>query len=146
MQDEASQPLLGWQVSDAVRCDPAYRHRQTGGGKRGGGGRFERRGAERRRWTTTLSEDALAALRERAERQGIDRNEVVEQLLLGAGPAGPVGPVPLRKARAADPGPGVAVVSTRVSTGLASKVNEAAARAGMKPSTWLRCHLAAFLL
>jgi hypothetical protein len=84
---EKRKAVPGWQLSDAVRCDPAYRNRTTGGGVQGAGGRYIGRGAngasvERRRWTTTLTPDALEVLRNLADANGINRNEVVERLLL----------------------------------------------------------------
>lgn len=84
---EKHKAALGWQLSDAVRCDPHYRNRITGGGIRGKGGRFQGRGegggsVARMRWSTTLRPDALEVLRELAAELGVDRNEVVERLLL----------------------------------------------------------------
>jgi len=84
---EKRKAVPGWQLSDAVRCDPAYRDRVTGGGIRGTAGRFQGRGEggasiERKRWTTTLQPAALEVLRQLADELGIDRNEVVERLLL----------------------------------------------------------------
>lgn len=87
MTDTHARPVLGWLISDAVRCDPAYRNRTTGGGVQGEGGRFASRGVKRLRWTTTLRPEALDVLREMAESQGISRNEVVEALLLNASPS-----------------------------------------------------------
>lgn len=87
---ERRKAVPGWQLSDAVRCDPHYRNRITGGGLRGGGGQFIGRGengapVDRRRWTTTLTPEALEVLRSLAEANGISRNEVVERLLLDPG-------------------------------------------------------------
>jgi hypothetical protein len=84
---EKKAAVPGWQLSDAVRCDPAYRNRVTGGGVQGTSGRFVGRGenglsVERRRWTTTLTPDALDVLRTLAEANNLSRNEVVERLLL----------------------------------------------------------------
>ena len=121
--------LLGWQVSDAVRCDPAYRNRRTGGGRLGESGRFvsptpDGRPVERQRITTTLRPEALAILREAAERDGISRNEVIERLLLGGG--------------SLEKEPASHVVSTKASTELRDRIHAAAAKAGQTPSTYLR--------
>jgi hypothetical protein len=134
---EKRKAVPGWHLSRAVRCDPPYRDLVTGGGVRGEGGRFTGRGeggrsVERRRWTTTLRPEALEVLRELAERHGIDRNEVVERLLL-------VG-------RGDDAGPPAVMVSTRVSSALAERIAAAAAAVGQKPSSWLRSTLAGLLL
>lgn len=77
---------LGWQLSDAVRCDPHYRNAITGGGFKGPDGRFQGRGdggkkIKRLRWTTTLQPEAMEILREMALKFHLDRNEIVEQLL-----------------------------------------------------------------
>lgn len=129
---EKRKAALGWQLSDAVRCDPSYRHKVTGGGIRGEGGRFQGRGergasVERKRWTTTLRPEALDALRTLAEAHGIDRNEVVERLLLA--PAELI---------ADDPGPHHVVVSMRLSQRVADRLKAAAAAAGETPSSWAR--------
>lgn len=96
---ENRKAVPGWLLSDAVRCDPAYRNRITGGGVQGSGGRFVGRGeggvsVERRRWTTTLTPEALEVLRSMAEATGMNRNEVVEQLLLREAPSGVPAPAP----------------------------------------------------
>ena len=77
--------IPGWQLSDAVRCDPAYRNRATGGGLPGANGRYvaTEKGRHRLRWSTTLLPEALEILRTVAERENLHRNEVVEKLLMG---------------------------------------------------------------
>lgn len=136
--------LLGWQASDAVRCDPAYRNRTTGGGVQSGdGGRFVGRGEggtsiERRRWTTTLRPEALDILRELAECHGISRNEVVEALLLDP-------PSRMKLAPVTDDAPPEVVVSTRISRPLRDRVESAAAAAEQSPSAWLRSLIASHL-
>jgi hypothetical protein len=137
---EKCKAVPGWKLSDAVRCDPAYRNRTTGGGVQGEGGRYVGRGEngariDRRRWTTTLRPDALEVLRALAEANGIDRNEVVERLLLN--PAG--------LAAGNDEGPATTVVSARVSDHLGRRIAAAAAAEGVKPSAWLRSTLARLL-
>lgn len=134
---------LGWRLSDAVRCDPAYRHRVTRGGVQGEGGRFQGRGqggarVERLRWTTTLRPEALAILRAMADAQGMDRNEVVERLLFAAD----AGALRLTDGSAVDTGPADAVIGGRVSRPLADRLAAAAAAAGQTPSAWLRALLA----
>lgn len=137
---EKRKAVPGWQLSDAVRCDPAYRHRTTGGGVRGDGGQFIGRGkdgapVDRRRWTTTLSPDALDVLRTLAEANGLNRNEVVEALLLN----------PASLSGAGDEGAATTVVSTRVSDRLAQRIADAAAAADQPRSTWLRTTLSRLL-
>ena len=88
-QEDEGGWALGWILSDAVRCDSAYRHRVTGGGVQGAGGRYQGRGPggasiDRQRWTTTLRPEAMAILRGMAEREHLDRNEIIERLLFAA--------------------------------------------------------------
>lgn len=136
---ERMKAVPGWQLSDAVRCDPAYRNRATGGGVRSEGGRFVGRGpngasVERQRWTTTLTPEALEVLRTLAEREGINRNEVVERLLLA----------PCSLGFGADDGPAEVTMTFKVSKALEQRVAAAAAVQGVKCSTWIRGAVARF--